>query len=132
MAERKRRSKRDRPRTPAVVNKAPDLLPDREWARFSGWLGQGYRPPPGPPWPWEILTGEARELFDGAVKRLTVGGVPPEVASVICWSDGGWHKTCRMIAEAAEVQVFPDRQHIRLVPRASWYTPPPKQGTLPS
>jgi hypothetical protein len=123
---------RKRRRTPGVVNKAKDLGLDRDMARAMGWLGQGFRPPPGPPWPWDELAGPDELLYARAVNRLTVGGVPVLAAQVICWSDGDWAKTCRMIADAEAVQVYPDRQHIRLVPKPVYFAQPPPGKALPS
>lgn len=125
MAPRKRRQK-----TPAVVNKAPDLLPDRAMAEALGWLGRGYRPPPGPPYPWDALDAGDNMLFTAAANRLEAGGVPKKAAEILCWSNGDWRRTCAMIADAGAVQVFPERQHIRLVPKSAWFVAP-KAGELP-
>jgi hypothetical protein len=105
------------PAGPVSLNKAPDLLPDADRAALLGWLGKGYRAPPGPPWPWEALPTEDRALFDQATARLRLVFVPRAVAEVLCWAGGDWRTACRQITEAADVECYPSRKHIRLIPR---------------
>lgn len=121
MAEPKRKrprpTRKPRPTKPVTINKAPDLLPHDDVAQAMAWLGTGYPTPKGPPWPWEALAGDERDRYEAAVKRLTDGFVPALAAQVLCWSGGRWRETCRQIVDAAEIQIFPERQHIRLIPR---------------
>jgi len=118
---KRRRGARPRKPDPGALrpkqNKAKDLLPDDGLAEVMGWVGQGYRPPEGPPWPWDGLLPDERALFDRAVARLVLVRVPRRAALAICWAEGDWHRVSTMIASAADVQAFPDRHHIRLVPR---------------
>ena len=125
-----KKPKRASPPTPASAlrrkqNKAKDLLPDAGLADLLGWVGQGYRPPEGPPWPWDGLLPDERPFFDQAVRRLRLVQVPERAALAICWAEGDWHRVCTQIVSAVDVQAFPDRHHIRLVPR-------PKQPSLAS
>ena len=101
------------------TNKARDLIPDDDLAALTGWLGQGYRPPEGPPWPWDGLLPDERAVFDRAVERLTLVLVPRRVALAMAWGEGHWREVCHKIVAAADVQAFPDRKHVRLVPRPS-------------
>lgn len=115
---RRRRRKKSAAPAPLVAprNKARDLLPD-ELAAIHGWLGQGYRFPEGPPYPWELLLPNELELFDRAVRRLTLADVPERVAQALCWAEGNWHVMVPKIITAQNVQAYPERKHIRLVPR---------------
>jgi hypothetical protein len=112
-----KRKRKPRPARPKVINKAPDLLPHDDVAQALAWLGKGYPTPSGPPWPWEALPDDERARFDAAVKRLVDGFVPTLAAQTLCWSGGDWRATCRQVTDAAEIQIFPERQHIRLIPR---------------
>jgi len=119
VAKRKRRA----PSTPAAprprpINKARDLL-TADQAALSGWLGQHHALPPGPPYPWEALLPDDLALFDRAVGRLVLGGVPRPVAQAMCWARGAWAPACTRIVTAQAVQVFPERQHVRLIPASS-------------
>lgn len=113
--KRPRAPRRPAPAPATVINKVPDLAPDDDAAALLGWLGKGYAPPAGRP--WEALPPDDRALFDRATARLRFAYVPRAVADVLCWSGGAWHATCRRIVDAAEVEVYPQRQHIRLIPR---------------
>jgi hypothetical protein len=97
-------------------NKAPDVFDD-DAAALQGWLGQGYRFPAGPPYPWDDLLPDERALFDRAVERLTLVLVPPKIALALCWGDGTWRPVCTKIVGAADVECYPHRKHIRLIPR---------------
>lgn len=105
------------PAQPVVVNKAPDLLPHDDVARAMAWLGSGYPTPAGPPWPWDALAGPDRERYDRAVKRLVDGFVPALAAQTLCWAGGDWPATCRMVLDAEQIEIYPERQHIRVIPR---------------
>jgi hypothetical protein len=100
-------------------NKARDVYAEDDLAALTGWLGQGYRYPEGPPWPWDDLLPDERSLFEHAVARLTLVLVPRRVAYAMCWSEGRWRETCQKIVNAADVQAFPARKHVRLIPKPS-------------
>lgn len=113
------------------MNKASDMVPDRAMADALGWLGQGFKPPPGPPWPWEQLRGQERDAFERACRRLVLSGeVPERAAQILCWANGAWQSACTAVLQAEAIQVYPERQHIRLVPKAVWYVDP-KPWELP-
>lgn len=97
-------------------NKAQDVFED-DLAALQGWMGTGYRFPKGPPYPWDALLPDERSLFDRAVARLTLVLVPKKIALAMCWGDGAWRPVCVKIVTAADVECYPTRKHIRLIPR---------------
>lgn len=97
-------------------NKAHDVFDD-DLAAMQGWLGKDYRFPAGPPFPWDDLLPDERSLFDRAVARLTMVLVPRRIALAMCWSDGAWRGTCVKIVSAQDVECYPARRHVRLIPR---------------
>jgi hypothetical protein len=97
-------------------NKAPDVFDD-DAAALQGWLGERYRFPPGPPYPWDGLLPDERAVFDRAVERLTLVLVPRRIALALCWGDGAWRPVCAKIVDALNVECYPARKHIRLIPR---------------
>lgn len=128
MAPRKPRAPRPkRPKAPpkgapgqllGTKNKAHDLLPD-DLAATAGWLGKDYAYPPGPPYPWEDLLPDEAALFERAVGRLTTVLVPKKAALAMCWGGGDWRDVCTKIVNAADVECYPARHHVRLIPRPS-------------
>lgn len=97
-------------------NKAPDVFDD-DAAALQGWLGERYRFPPGPPFPWDDLLPDERALFDRAVERLTLVLVPQKIALAMCWGDGTWRPVCTKIVGAQDIECYPARKHVRLIPR---------------